>query len=101
MNMKTLLLVMAVLESGTGLALLVAPSDVVFALVGAPLETSAGLLAANVAGAALFALGVACSLMPVGRTATAVILPMLVYNVAVATLLVHARIALELAGIAL
>jgi hypothetical protein len=99
--MKALLLVMAVLESGTGAALLVAPSDVAFALVGAPLETSAGLLVANVAGAALLALGVACSLMPVGRTAAALILPMLAYNVGVAALLVHARLVLELSGIGL
>jgi hypothetical protein len=99
--MKTLLLVMAVLESGTGVALLVAPSDVVFGLVGSALETPTGLLVAHVAGAALFALGVACSLIPVGRSAMALILPMLVYNIAVVALLIHARAVLALSGVGL
>jgi hypothetical protein len=99
--MKALLFVMAVLESWTGAALLAAPSHVAFALVGAPLETSAGLLVANVAGAALLALGVACALMPARRAGSALLLPMLGYNLAVAALLVHARLVLELSGIGL
>jgi hypothetical protein len=96
--MKTLLLVMAVLESGTGAALLAAPSDVVVGLAGAPLEAPTGFLLARVAGAALLALGIACSLMPVGRAAGALLLPMLVYNVAVAAVLIYARVVLELSG---
>ena len=102
--MKTLLLVTALLETGTGVALVMAPSAVVSLLVGAPLETSAGWVAARVAGAALLALGIACWLMPVGepgRAASALIVAMLTYNIAVAALLVHAHVVLDLSGIGL
>jgi hypothetical protein len=102
--MNTLLLVTAVLESGTGAALLVAPSAVAWLLVGASLESAAGLLVARVAGSALSALGVACGLMSVdkqGPAAIALIVPMLGYNVAVAGLLVYARAVLDLSGIGL
>jgi len=59
---------------------------------------------ARVAGAALLALGIACGTVPVderGRAALALIVPMLVYNLAVAALLVHAHFGLELSGIGL
>jgi hypothetical protein len=102
--MKILLVVTAVLESGTGAAFLLAPSVVVSLLVGSSLETSTGFLVARVAGAALLALGIACWMAPVdeqGRAAIALIVPMLAYNVTVAALLIHARAVLELSGIGL
>jgi hypothetical protein len=87
---KPLLLVTAVVEAATGLALVLAPSAVVWVLVGSPLDTPPGVLVGRVAGAALFALGIACWLAPPnepGRTAAGLVAPMLVYNVAVIVLL--------------
>jgi len=101
---KTLLRLTAALEFATGAALLAAPSAVAWLLVGAPLETSAGLVVARVAGAALLSLGVACWTAPAresGHAAWPLTVPMLGYNVVVATLLVHARVVLELSGIGL
>jgi len=46
--MKTLLLVTAVVETGTGVTLVLAPSAVVSLLVGSPLETPVGLLVGRV-----------------------------------------------------
>ena len=58
--MKTLHIVTAVIEVGTGLALLGLPSAVTALLLGARLELPAALTVARVARAGLLALGVAC-----------------------------------------
>ena len=59
-QMRTLLTVTAVIEAATGLALIAMPAIVVRLLVGAPLQTYSGVVLGRIAGAALFALGVAC-----------------------------------------
>jgi hypothetical protein len=103
-SMKVLLLVTAVVEAATGVAMLLAPSGVVSLLLASPLETPTSVLVGRVAGAALLALGLACGLAPgdaSGRAAWALVVPMLLYNVAVIKLLVYAAIGLELAGIGL
>jgi hypothetical protein len=84
-------------------ALLVVPSAVAWILVGTSLDTPAGLLVARVAGSALSALGIACALSADKRrvAAIALIVPLLGYNVAVAGLLVYARLVAELSGIGL
>ena len=97
--MKLLLMVTAVLEAATGLALLVMPSAAVFILLGVPLETPAGLVAGRIAGAALVALAVACWQTKDGErggTSTGVVEAMLFYNFATAMVLVYAGIRLDL-----
>src|SRR5881394_3665909 len=58
--MSRLLKLTAVIETATGLGLVAVPSVVVRLLLGSPLDTSAAVMLARVAGAALLALGVAC-----------------------------------------
>lgn len=102
--MQPLLTITAALEAATGVALASAPSVVVVVLLGAPLDSPAGLLIGRVLGAALFSLGLACWLArddAQGRTAAGVIAAMLLYNVAVVSLLVYARIGLLMSGIGL
>src|SRR6266478_4544637 len=57
--MKRLLKLTAIIETVTGLGLLAVPSVVVRLLLGSPLGTSAAVMLARIAGAALVALGVA------------------------------------------
>jgi hypothetical protein len=58
--MKRLLTLTAIIEAGTGLALIAMPSIVVRLLLGSPLQTYDAVTLGRVAGAALLALGVAC-----------------------------------------
>ena len=92
---KALLVLTAVVEVATGVALLLLPSEVTSFLVGFPLDTPTGLLAGRVAGVALLALGIACwqtrSLESAAGSA-ALVAPMLLYNITIVALLVHARV---------
>lgn len=102
--MKTLCIVTAAIEAGAGIALLGFPSAVVALLVGAPLESSAGLTVARVGGAGLLALGLACWLARndtrshAGRGLVAAIL---LYNIAAVAILAYAGIGLRQHGMAL
>jgi hypothetical protein len=99
--MKLLLIILAVLEGATGLALLFMPALAVSLLLGAPLDTPAGLVAARIAGAGLFALAIACWQARNGERgspATGVVEAMLFYNFASAMVLVYAGIRLDLHG---
>jgi len=99
--MKLLLIIAAVLEGATGLALLLMPSVAVSLLLGAPLDTPTGLVAARIAGAALVALAIACWQARNGERgspATGVVEAMLFYNFASAMVLVYAGIRLDLHG---
>ena len=99
--MKRLLIATAALESVTGLALLAVPAMVVSVLLGAMLDTPAGLVAARVAGAALLALGLACWLSSGdhrSRAARGVVAAMLLYNATAVAVLLWARIGLKLSG---
>jgi riboflavin transporter FmnP len=97
--MKLLLIIAAVLEAPTGLALLLIPSIATSALLGTPLDTPTGLVAARIAGAALVALAIACWQARNGeraRPATGVVEAMSFYNFATAMVLVYAGIRLDL-----
>jgi len=99
--MKSLLTITAALETGTGVALAAAPTSVVLLLLGSPLDSPAGLVIGRVLGAALFSLGAACWLArddAQGRTAAGLIAAVLLYNIAVVSLLGYARIGLGMSG---
>ena len=100
---KLLLLTTAVVELGTGLALLIAPSWVVELLLGEGLSSPQSLVLGRITGVALVSISVACSLasfrgLSGGRGLTG---SMLFYNLAVPGLLARAAFADGLRGIAI
>ena len=97
--MKLLLIIAAVIEAVAGLALLLIPTVAVSMLLGVPLDTPTGLVAARVAGSALAALAIACWQArngERGRPAIGVIEAISFYNFAAAMVLVYAGIRLDL-----
>ena len=99
--MKLLLIITAVLEAVTGLTLILMPMVASSALLGAPLDTPNGLVAARIAGTALVALAIACWQArngDRGSPSTGVVEAMSFYNFAAAMVLVHAGIRLDLHG---
>jgi hypothetical protein len=99
---RALLSVTGACEAAIGLTLIVAPSLVASLLLGVPLDTSAGVTVARVAGSALLALGLACWLARDDAQSSAtrgLIAAILLYNLAVIAILAHARFGLELSGI--
>jgi len=90
---RILLVITALIEGATGIALLTLAPLLASLLLGTPLDTLAGLAVARVAGAALLSIGLVCWLArdhassPAGR---AVVSSMLFYNVAVAVVLAYA-----------
>lgn len=101
MQLRSLFIVTAILEAGTGLALGLSPSAPAAALVGAPLDTDGGLIVARIAGAALFSLAVACWLArndEQSRSAIGLVMALLLYNMAVVGVFLYAGIGLGLSG---
>lgn len=87
--MRRLLIVTTGIEVAMGIVLTAFPAWIVSVLLGEPLSTSAGLLVARLAGAALLSLGTACWLAgrdTESRAASGTVAAMLVYNVAVVVL---------------
>lgn len=103
MNPRTLLVATGVLEAAAGAALLLVPSlSISFFLGSAP--DLPGVVVARVAGAAVLALGAICWVMRRegrGRATRAVVAGMLVYDVGVLAVFLHAGLALRLPGIGL
>lgn len=103
--MKNLLIVTAVLEAATGLALLLLPSLPVSLLFGEALDAPSALTIARLAGAALLSFAVVCWAArdeKPGRTLKGLVVAMLLYNVAAVALLVaHAGIGLKPSGVGL
>jgi hypothetical protein len=102
--MPILLTITALVEAATGLALLFVPSLPVSLLLGTSLDASSGAVVARVAGAALLSLALACWLSRndrQGQSAGNLVKALLLYNLAVAAVLVHARVGMELSGIGL
>jgi len=101
---KALLIATAILETATGVGLLLAPALPVSLLLGATLEGSVASIVARVLGAALVALGLACWLArddfrsPAARGLVAGVL---FYDAAAPALLVFAWLGPELRGVAL
>jgi len=99
--MKILLMVTAVIEVGAGVALMGFPRTAVKLLFDSPLDSPAAVILGRLAGAALFALGVACWLArDDGQSGAArgLVAGMLFYNVAVVALFVFAAIGPGLHG---
>jgi hypothetical protein len=89
----------AVVEAGTGIALMIDPALVVNMLLGSELA-GVGIILARCFGIALVALSVACwpAVQRAGGGSPA-FRAMLIYNVAIASLLVYAGTALPLRGV--
>ena len=101
--MKKLLVVTALLEVATGVALILAPAPLVLLLAGAALDTG-GMLVARVAGAALLTLGLVCWLArndARSHAARGIVEAMLLYNLIVAAVLVYAHLVLKLSAVGL
>jgi hypothetical protein len=104
MKTRQLFIATAVIEVGTGLALILLPSLVASLLLGASLDTPGALVVARIAGAALLSLGTTCWLARQderSRAAAGLIAAMLVYNVATVAVLVYAGLGFGLSGIGL
>ena len=101
--MKRFLILTAIIEAATGLALIALPAIVVWLLLGAEIS-GASIPLGRVAGAALLALGVACWLArddTQSHTARGLIVAMLMYNIPATAVLAFAGIALGLHGVLL
>jgi hypothetical protein len=102
--MKSLLTVTAVIEGGTGLLLVAAPSFVTKLLLDSSLDGAVALTVARLTGLALLTLTVACWLARLDegtRAANALVTAMVLYNVGATALLAYAGIGLRLTGICL
>ena len=102
--MRTLLIVTALLEATTGVALAASPSRLVSLLIGSPLDTRPGSVVVRLAGTALLTLGLVCWLArndQQNRVTAGPVAAMLFYNIAAATLLAYARLGLGLSGLGL
>jgi len=103
-QLKNLLTLTAVLEAGTGVALVALPSLVSTLLLGSSLDSPVALTVARVAGVALLALAVACWLARndgQSRATKGLVGAMLLYNAAIVAVLVNAGIFLRLSSIGL
>ena len=101
--MKRFLILTAVIEAATGLALIALPALVVRLLLGAEIS-GASIPLGRVAGAALLALGVACWLArddAQSRATRGLVVAMLMYNLVATAVLAFAGIGLGLHGVVL
>jgi hypothetical protein len=99
---KELLIVTALLETATGLALLLSPTLTVALLLGATLDAPAALVVGRVAGAALLSLGSACWLARndgPNRALRGLVAAMLLYNSVTVAVLASAATGVRLVGV--
>ena len=104
MKNRPLFIATAVIEVGTGLALIVSPALTVSILIGGPFDTAADTVVGRVAGAALLALALVSWLArneDYGSVAIGIVSSLLLYNAAAGAVLAHAGIVLRLSGIGL
>jgi hypothetical protein len=99
---KKLLIVTALVETATGLMLLVMPQLVVALLLGASLDSPAAFVVARMAGAALLSMGCACWLgrndSP-NRAVPGLVAAMLLYNGVAVAVLANAGAGARLVGV--
>jgi hypothetical protein len=102
-NTRTLLIVTAIVETATGIGLLVVPSVIVGLLLGAGLSSPQSLVMGRVTGGALISIGVMCWLArnEHGGAQAGLVAGILIYNGAVAILLIYAATVAMIHGIAL
>jgi hypothetical protein len=100
---KLLLIVTALVELGTGIALLIAPSLIVELLLGEGLSSPQSLVLGRITGAALISIGVACWLARNSDRSghRGLVGGMLIYNLAVPALLAHVAVTERMHGIAI
>jgi riboflavin transporter FmnP len=101
---RVLLVIKAAVEAATGIALVLAPSLVLSFLLGAPLDAPVGKVVCRIAGAALLTIGIACWFArndTRSRATIGLIEATLLYDFAVAVILLVARLDMGLSGIAL
>src|SRR4029079_18742771 len=99
---RTLLMVTALVETATGLMLLVSPPLVVAVLLGASLDAPAAAVVARMAGAAVLSLGCACWLARDEGPNAAVrglVAAMLLYNSVAVAVLATAAAGARLVGV--
>ena len=99
-----LLIITAVIETATGIALLALPSVPLALLLGLSEAAPETLLVGRVAGAALLAIGVSCWFGrgdAQGKGPAGLLIGVLIYDVAAAVILAYTGLFLNLAGIAL
>jgi hypothetical protein len=99
---RFLLIVTSFLEFTTGIAMLIAPSQVIKLLLGNGLDSPQLLVLARITGAALISIGVSCwSTKDLDAAARAgLIRGLLIYNIAVPVVLIYAAINLGMRGLA-
>jgi len=103
-NTKSLFIVTAILESATGLAVLVSPSLPVSILFGSPLDSDVAVQVGRVAGASLLSLSLSCGLSRNDGNSVAgrgLVSSMLLYNIVATGLLIYAGLGLGLSTVAL
>ena len=102
MAARKLLIVTALVETPTGVMLLLSPALVVAFLLGASLDAPAALVVARMAGAALISLGGACWLARndgPNRAGAGLVAAMLLYNSVAVAVLAHAGAVARLVGV--
>jgi len=104
MKTKPLFIATALIEVATGLALLVSPTLPASVLIGASLDTPAGVGVGRLAGAALVALGLSCwgaRRDEHSRAANGIVSAMLLYNVTAVVVPAYAGLGWRLFGVGL
>ena len=104
MKIKSLLIATAIIELPTGAALLVVPSFISELLLGEALGSAASIVVGRVAGAALIAIGLICwreSADIRAGSLAGLLAGLLVYNGAVALILVHGAVFKGIYGVLL
>jgi len=100
--MKALLIVMAVGELLTGVALCIAPSVAISFLLNTSIGEDGGILVGRIAGIALVTLGLACWLSRnVAGTSLVMVRAMIIYNLGVAAFFIYGNLAEHISGIGL
>jgi hypothetical protein len=98
---RLFLIIVASVEASVGLALLILPSIPLALLLGLEPVAAEALFVSRIAGAALLAIGIASWTARAGElnpSLFGLLIGILIYNIAVAILLVYASVALNMTG---